>query len=175
MIEIKELDRNNAQYLNKCDEEFTISSFYDISFIGGKFELTEKAVTPYKKKYESTKINVEEYLKAPAKTVLFAFADGKLAGEVILEKNWNNYARLEIAVIEEYRRKGIGKKLMEHSINWTRLKGLPGIMAETQNTNVPACKFYKASGFSIGGIDTELYKGVDKNSKEIAIFWYYEF
>ena len=175
MIEIKELDRKNAQHLNKCDEEFTISSVYEISFIAGRFELKEKAVKLYKKKYESTKVNIEEFIKNPKKTVIFAFFDGKLAGEVILEKHWNNYVRLEIAIKAAYRRRGAGRMLMDCSKKWSRANGFPGIMAETQNTNVAACKFYKTNGFKIGGIDTELYKGINKDSIETAIFWYYKF
>ena len=46
-------------------------------------------------------------------------------------------------------------------------------MAETQDNNVPACKFYESYGFKLGGFDKYLYKGIDKTNNEIAIFWYY--
>ena len=46
MIEIKELDKNNTQYINKCDDYFTISSIYSITFKNGKFDLEEKHVDP---------------------------------------------------------------------------------------------------------------------------------
>lgn len=175
MIEIKELDKNNTQYINRCDDYFTISSICSITFKNGKFDLEEKPVDPYRKKYESTKIDIEDFLKDPNKTILFGFYNNQIAGQVILEKHWNNYVWLEIAILEEYRRKGLGRKLIESSIDWSKSKGFPGIMLETQNNNVPACKFYKACGFKLGGIDTELYKGINKDNTEIALFWYYQF
>ena len=36
---------------------------------------------------------------------------------------------------------------------------MPGIMLETQNNNVAACKFYEKCGFVIGGFDFLGYKG----------------
>lgn len=50
--------------------------------------------------------------------------------------------------------------------------GMAGIMLETQNNNVRACKFYESCGFVIGGFDSYFYKGLDNESDEIAIYWY---
>lgn len=52
---------------------------------------------------------------------------------------------------------------------------MPGIMLETQNNNVAACKFYEKCGFVIGGFDFLVYTGLDKTSDEVAIYWYLHF
>ncbi|TKI00778.1 GNAT family N-acetyltransferase, partial [Bacillus cereus] len=43
------------------------------------------------------------------------------------------------------------------------------------NNNVAACKFYEKCGFVIGGCDFLVYKGLDKTSDEVAIYWYIHF
>jgi len=50
---------------------------------------------------------------------------------------------------------------------------MPGIMLETQNNNVKACRFYESCGFVIGGVDFHVYKGIDPDSREAAVYWYY--
>ena len=52
---------------------------------------------------------------------------------------------------------------------------MPGIMLETQNNNVAACKFYEKCGFVIGGFDFLIYKGLDMKNDEVAMYWYFHF
>lgn len=47
---------------------------------------------------------------------------------------------------------------------------MPGIMLETQNNNVAACKFYEKCGF-----DFLVYKGLDMQNDEVALYWYLHF
>ncbi|GED59584.1 hypothetical protein BFO01nite_37160 [Brevibacillus formosus] len=64
------------------------------------------------------------------------------------------------------------KKLIEQAKRWMKDGGMTGIMLETQNNNVRACNFYESCGFVIGGFDSYVYRGLDKDSDEIAIYWY---
>jgi ribosomal protein S18 acetylase RimI-like enzyme len=48
--------------------------------------------------------------------------------------------------------------------------GFRAIGLETQNTNVPAIKFYKKCGFELEGIDMSYYTNHDLESGEIALF-----
>ena len=99
--------------------------------------------------------------------------DGQIAGQIILRENWNNFAYIEdIAVDIKFRRRGIGEELILWAKGWAQAKGLAGIMLETQNNNRPACKFYKHCGFQLAGFDRYLYKGIDKDSNEVALYWY---
>lgn len=172
MIQIVKLKYDNLQYLNKCDEEFEIASEYSIEFRNNNFFLTEIPVIPYFKKYESEKVDTKKFLNGNDCIVYFGFYRNELGGQVILKKNWNNYAWLEIAVKQKFRRKGIGKRLIETSVNWCKEKNFPGIMIETQNNNVSACKFYNSCGFELGGFDKNFYKGIDPKNGETALFWY---
>jgi ribosomal protein S18 acetylase RimI-like enzyme len=52
----------------------------------------------------------------------------------------------DIKVDLNFRRYGIGKKLMEYAKHWAIRRGLLGMMLETQNTNVRACQFYESCG-----------------------------
>jgi ribosomal protein S18 acetylase RimI-like enzyme len=45
-------------------------------------------------------------------------------------------------------------------------------MLETQNNNLPACRFYEHCGFTLSGFDRNLYKGINKDTEEIALYWY---
>jgi streptothricin acetyltransferase len=102
--------------------------------------------------------------------------DDKLAGEVRLAWSWNKYALLDSFVVDEkYRRRGVGRALMERAIVWARDHKFPGLTLETQNTNVPACKLYESCGFELRGFDTHLYKALDPSTDEIALFWYLVF
>ncbi len=51
---------------------------------------------------------------------------------------------------------------------------LMGVMLETQDNNVGACRLYQACGFEIGGFDRKLYGGIAAVRGEVAIFWYRE-
>ena len=51
-------------------------------------------------------------------------------------------------------------------------KGFPGLMLETQDNNVAACRLYARCGFELRGFDTHLYKALDPSSDEIALYWY---
>ena len=91
-----------------------------------------------------------------------------------MKRNWNNYAFIEdIKVDSNFRRLGIGKALLETAKAWTLEKDLLGIMIETKNDNVAACRFYEDNGFSIKGFDFNLYKGMETAYNAFAIYWYY--
>jgi len=106
-------------------------------------------------------------------TIFFAEADGKLAGRIKMLRWWNRFAYVEDLVVNpEYRGAGIGRKLLEHGIQWVRENGFPGVMLETQDNNVPACTLYQSAGFVLCGFDRNVYKAINPNTKETALYWY---
>ena len=46
------------------------------------------------------------------------------------------------------------------------------MMLETQNNNLGACRLYERCGYVMGGIDHLRYRGIDPQTREVAIFWY---
>lgn len=61
-----------------------------------------------------------------------------------------------ISVNKEWRNKGIGKKLLEESLNYMKKEGGGLIRLTVQKTNEPAIKLYKKSDFKISSYIMEL-------------------
>lgn len=109
------------------------------------------------------------------KIIYLYYQDDKCVGKVKLRKNWNRYAYIEdIAVCKDFRGQGIGSALINISIEWAKHKNLHGLMLETQDNNLIACKFYHNCGFKIGSVDTMLYANFENNFEK-AVFWYLRF
>ncbi|SDC89547.1 Ribosomal protein S18 acetylase RimI [Paenibacillus sp. UNCCL117] len=113
------------------------------------------------------------YIGNPHQISYLAVAQNQVVGQIVLKRNWNNYAYVEdIKVDKSFRGYGVGKKLIEQAKRWMKDGDMTGIMLETQNNNVRACKFYESCGFVIGGFDSYVYRGLNKESDEVAIYWY---
>ncbi len=106
-------------------------------------------------------------------TIFFAEVDGKTAGRIKMMKWWNQFGYVEDLVVNpEYRGLGIGRKLLERGIAWSRENNFPGVMLETQDDNVPACTLYQSCGFVLSGFDRNVYKAINPHTKETALYWY---
>ncbi len=101
-----------------------------------------------------------------------AYLDDRLVGIGIAEaREWNSSLWVWDFDIEDiYRRQGIGRRLMENLVAAAVQAGLRCLVCETQNTNVPAIRFYRRLGFELEGIDLSYYTNDDANSFEVAIF-----
>lgn len=74
---------------------------------------------------------------------------------------------------QDVRGQGLGRALVERSIDWTKRRKLRAVMLETQTNNVPACKFYAQVGFQLVGVNETFYTNRDHQRREIALFWSY--
>lgn len=83
----------------------------------------------------------------------------------------------DIRVAPEYKRRGIGKALFEAAAQWCREQGLKMLKIETQNVNVPACRFYASMGAELGAIHRFAYAGAlwshPDVKDEVMLLWYY--
>lgn len=59
---------------------------------------------------------------------------------------------LGMGVLEQYRRKGIGKKLLKKTISKARTQGMERIELEVYASNVPAIRLYEKIGFEVEGV-----------------------
>ena len=93
---------------------------------------------------------------------LGAYDAGRLVGIAISEKiEWNRSLWIrELGIAESYRRKGVGRQLMEQVAEIAKAEGLRILVCETQNTNVPAIDFYRSVGFEVEGVDLSYYTTV---------------
>jgi ribosomal protein S18 acetylase RimI-like enzyme len=101
-----------------------------------------------------------------------AYDKNLLVGLALAEPHfWNRSLWVyEFHIAETHRRIGLGKQLMDCLVQKGKESGLRTIVCETQNTNVPAIKFYRKVGFMIDGVDLSYYTNDDWPDGEIAIF-----
>jgi len=156
------------------DDSFLVESELALFAEDGVVRYQIVPVPPYRKRYSrDAQDDLSVHLKAPDKAVFLAYLDGSVAGRVLLSEGWNRSAWIEdLAVDVRCRRAGVGRALMDRAVAWAIERGRSGIRLETQNNNVPACKFYEAYRFHLGGFDRDLYRGLDEETTEIALFWY---
>ena len=175
-ITISEMDNETLHQINHCDASFTVDSKLILSAENDKISYMLVSVPPYTKQYDTEETDHKTFISNPDRIVFFAYADDELAGQVRIMKYWNGYAYIDdVALDTKFRRQGVGRALVERAIEWARKKEFPGIMLETQNNNVAGCKLYESCGFELRGFDTHLYKGLNPNTDEIALYWYLNF
>ena len=173
---IKEVDETILQDVGHIDGRFIIDSQLLLRAENNQIHYTIIDLPPRKKRYAQDEIDYSTYLDDPTKAIFLAYLDGQIAGQIILRENWNKYAYIEVIAVDvACRQLGIGRALINRAKQWARQKGLPGIMLETQSNNVGACRFYESCGFTIGGFDNLLYRGLDADTDEVAIFFYLHF
>ncbi len=172
-IVIQPLTAANQADLNRCDNSFTVEAKLCLTVEDGSISYTVAPVAPYVKRYEPEDYDAQAYSGKPDHAAWLACVDGQLAGQILVHENWNRFAIIwNIAVDPPFRRRGIGRRLIAQAAAWARSRGMPGVMLETQNINVPACRLYERCGFVLGGLDVCLYRGVMPGTREIALFWY---
>ena len=75
----------------------------------------------------------------------------------------------DIRVAPDARRRGIGAALMAAAERWAEAQGCAELKVETQNINVPACRFYARQGFTLREARRFAYPGLPD---EIQLLWY---
>jgi GNAT superfamily N-acetyltransferase len=75
----------------------------------------------------------------------------------------------DLRVAPEYRGKQIGQRLFEYALNWAKMRNCRLFKVETQNINVPACRFYLKQGCELGAINRFAYPDLPN---EIQLIWY---
>jgi ribosomal protein S18 acetylase RimI-like enzyme len=178
-IVIREIDKSDLNRITAIDDSFIVDSVLVPSIVDGKIVYAVNEVPQYSKRYsegQAENADLSAYTVSPDRIAYIAFAGERAVGRLLLRKNWNRYAYVEdLAVDVSCRVRGVGRMLMNRARHWAETGGMPGIMLETQNNNVGACRFYERCGFIIGGFDTHLYRGITEHKHEVALFWYLDF
>jgi GNAT superfamily N-acetyltransferase len=81
----------------------------------------------------------------------------------------------DIRVHPDYAGQGIGSMLFNHAVEWARRKGCTQLKIETQNVNVPACRFYTKQGCHLGQIHRYAYRAPWAHPRvrnEVMLIWY---
>lgn len=128
---------------------------------------------PFVKRYPLDAQMIAQYSALAAAGHAFgAFMDTACVGIVICEpRQWNSSLHIhEFHVAPNVHRKGIGRALMAAVEEHARAEGMRRLVLETQTTNLPAIRFYRALGFTLDGVDISLYSGDDLARGEVAVF-----
>ncbi|MFJ7725322.1 GNAT family N-acetyltransferase [Neobacillus sp. NPDC097160] len=84
---------------------------------------------------------------------------GQTVGVVLFTFHPNGIVELKnIAIIEEFRGKGIGKLVVKESINLYKIKGLHQMIVGTANSSIANLAFYQKLGFRMAEIKKDFFK-----------------
>lgn len=75
---------------------------------------------------------------------------------------------VNMAVLEEHRRKGIARRLLEHTIAYGEELGVERFTLEVRMSNKPALELYRSYGFVDVGIRPRYYQD---NREDAVIMW----
>jgi ribosomal protein S18 acetylase RimI-like enzyme len=178
MIEIRPLTNLEPQELRSLNVGYISTAMYRVR----KSETPQETIfqlelvplgQPYIKRWETDDEELVQLEEAVHQGLSLAAYDGThmIAIAIAEARRWNRTLWVwEFHVAPEYRRKGIGRQLMQALAEKARSANLRVMVCETQNTNVPAISFYRQVGFTIDGIDLSYYTNRDLTDGEVAIF-----
>lgn len=171
MVEIRLIDEADKQDINIKNEPFSLFGRMIPSYINQRWEFTtEKSDMISEMCFPDENYDFDEMSKESV--FIGAYDEGKCIGLAIMQQAFFRYMYLyDLKVNKEYRGCGVAKKLIEAAKTVAVGNGYRGIYTQGQDNNLAACLFYIKSGFRIGGLDTEVYKGTKQEGKADIIFY----
>ncbi len=169
---------------------FEVKSVLEVELVDGGLggiRLREREVVPpYVKDYDAHEDGGPEAWLRRFDTrnwgVLIAWQAGRPVGGAVLAFDTPGVHMLagrrdlavlwDVRVYPDRRGRGIGGRLLHHAADWARGRGCTQLKIETQNVNVPACRFYASQGCQLGEIDRYAYAGHSQVGHEVMLIWY---
>lgn len=116
---------------------------------------------------QETTDNLEKLLKSENDRIYVAIHDGKVAGYVHACTYQLAYAPhmknlMALAVVEAYRKKGIGQALLKQIENWAKKDGASGIRLVSGTPRLGAHTFYQRCGYKLEKEQYNFKKTFDK-------------
>lgn len=90
-------------------------------------------------------------------------------GLIMLEGRSDLAVLWDIRVATDARGQGVGTALFRAAEKWAAARGCRQLKVETQNINLPACKFYERQGCALGSIHRFAYPELPD---EAQLLWY---
>ena len=151
--------------------------------LGGILLREAPVETPYIKDYDAYGEHPSDVTKQfnVSKWGFFLARAGKeLAGAAMVAFDTTGVFMLEgrrdLAVLWDIRvrpqYKGTGIMLFRYAVEWARSRGCTQLKIETQNVNVPACRFYQRMGALLGEIRLYGYAAIPAVAHEVMLCWY---
>jgi streptothricin acetyltransferase len=173
-IRIVRATADMAGYVDGLRSNFAVKARVKVSMCGDTYDFDVDSVQRPYEKAETSRPDCA-YLGRDDAAVYLAFVGEKLAGQVCVQQDHNNMARVwGLRVEHGHRHHGIATSLMNTVKAWALARGLHWLRAETQDIHVTACMFYRDYGFVIGGFDRLYLQATPGSEDETAIVWYLE-
>lgn len=166
---------------------YKVREIFDVTLcdhgVGGLLLSPRRLENPYVKDYDALPgegpMGWAQRFDVSNWTCLAARLDGRLAGGAVVAFNtpgvWMLEGRVDLAVLWDlrvdphHRGRGVGAALFAAAEARAAMRGCRRLKVETQNVNVPACRFYARQGCSLGAINRYAYPGLPA---EIQLLWY---
>ncbi len=189
-IELREVGPDSLEQYGEIPIIHRVESIFRIDEVEGRFGGLSMTEAPLERPYvknlcgdsKETAANWPTRFDVSNWFFLMAFDGEKAVGgaavafrspEVKMLQGRDDLAVLwDIRVDPDYKRRGIGSLLMDRVVQWARSRGCMQLKIETQNNNVPACRFYAARGCRLGTIDRHAYSHVPGVAHEAMLVWY---
>ncbi len=169
-MHINNVAPNDLADYAKIPISFEVGSRFDITSEPGSFEIIEQQVDEVWLKdydaHESPAALANRFDLQNWGILLACEADAPIGGCIIAHnsadvdmlRGRSDLAVLwDIRVVPESRGSGLGKQLFTAAINWAKDRGCTEMHIETQNINVPACKFYQRMGCHLHSVERNAY------------------
>jgi len=101
---------------------------------------------------------IGEMIRAASTRTLVAEAGGTVAGFLVARAIRDEGEILNLAVLPEHRRRGLGRELLTAGLNWLREGGAREVYLEVRHSNEAALAMYRARGFRPVGVRTDYYR-----------------
>ncbi len=187
-MEIKQIGPESLVLYASVPISFQVRSLLRVtpleSGLGGLVLVEEPVLPPYIKDYDADEPPVAWASQFDLRnwTFFLAVADGgrpagaaavafNTPGVHMLESRQDLAVLWDIRVHPEFRRLEVGSLLFRAAERWARGRGCRQIKVETQNINVPACRFYAVQGCTLGAIHCYGYSAT-RNANEVMLLWY---
>jgi len=184
-IEISEEKAPNLQEYAQIRMSFEVREVLDVltpnDGLGG-FTLSERKLpVPYLKDYDAIESPLHWCRSFDTSNWAFfaARAEGvRLGGAAVafdtpglmmFEDRRDIAVLWDVRIAAEARRQGVGAALFKAAEKWAVAQGCRRLKVETQNINVPACRFYARQGCVLGAIHRFAYP---EFPNEAQLLWY---
>ena len=194
-VELHEASIDDVSDLTRIPMAFLVERAYDVHSADvsavetpaveapGRFTLSERVIdVPYIKDYDqiegegpshwASRYDVRSWgflqVRSSARLLGGAVVAFRTPALALLEGRSDVAALWDIRVTPDLRRRGLGAMLFRAVEDWARHRRCAELRIETQNVNVPACRFYQRQGCVLTAVGAGAYPSLPD---EIQLIW----
>ena len=190
MIELREASIDDISELARISIAFMVERVYDVHAVDapvadgpGMFTLSERTVdVPYVKDYDringegpsqwASRLDMRHWgflqVRSSAQLLGGAVVAFRTPTLPLLEGRPDLAALWDIRIAPDMRGQGLGSMLFRAAEEWARVRDCVTLKVETQNVNVPACRFYQRQGCVLTSVNVGAYPSLPE---EVQLIW----